>query len=119
MGTHHRRLTQARAGLGPNASRRGSGRGMGRESYQPAHAFRTQWRLTHTHIKRAEGILHGIGNRGWGGNGTAFAHALDAERIARGRILEMNDLDLWYLGSARQQIVHQRPGKELAVLVID
>src|SRR5215831_13974667 len=92
---------------------------MGRESYQPAHAFRTQRRLTHTHIKRAEGILHGIGNRGWGGNSTAFAHALDAERIARGRILEMDDLDFRYLGSAGQQVVHQRPGKELAALVID
>ena len=70
---------------------------MGREPYQPAHAFRTQRRLTHTHVKRAQGVLHGIGNRRWGGNGTAFAHALDAERIARGGIFEMDDLDLRYL----------------------
>src|SRR6266853_245295 len=91
---------------------------MGREPYQPAYAFRTQRRLTHTDVKRAEGVLHGIGDRGWGGNGTAFAHALDAERIAWGGILKMNDLDLWYLARAGQQVVHQRPSEELAGLVI-
>jgi len=37
---------------------------MGREPYQPAHAFRAQWRLTHAYVKRAQGVLHGIGDRG-------------------------------------------------------
>src|SRR5207237_5479450 len=62
--------------------------------------------------------LYGIGDRRWGGNGTAFAHTLDAERIAWGGILEMDDLDRRYLAGARQQVVHQRPGEELARLVI-
>src|SRR5262249_40032111 len=61
---------------------------------------------------------HGIGNRCRGGNGTAFAHALDAERIAWRGILEVDDLDLRYLASAGQQVVHQCPDEELAGLVI-
>src|SRR5262245_206275 len=56
---------------------------VGRKPYQPTHAFRTQRCLTYTHVKRTEGVLHGIGDRCWRGNGTAFAHALDAERVTR------------------------------------
>ena len=47
-----------------------------------AHAFRTQWRFTHTYPKRLQGILYSIGNRRWRRDGAAFAHALDAEGIA-------------------------------------
>ena len=48
---------------------------------QAAHTLWTQWRLTYTRAKRPQGILHSIGKCCRGGNGAAFAHALDAEGV--------------------------------------
>src|SRR5262249_36403538 len=86
---------------------------------QATHAFWTQRRFTHTHSKRPQGILHGIRDRRWRCDSTAFAHPLNAKGVAWRGMVEMDEFDLWDFGSAGQQIIHQRATEQLPGIIID
>ena len=66
-----------------------------------------------------EGVLHRVGHRGGGGDDPALAHALDAEGVDRGGEVHVDDLERRHLVGARQRIVHEGAGEELARVVVD
>lgn len=52
-------------------------------------------------------------------NSATFANALDAQRIERRREFLMEQLHSRAVARARQRIIHQRSGQQLALLIVD
>jgi 7-cyano-7-deazaguanine synthase len=64
-------------------------------------------------------VDHPVDDRRCGRDGAGLTDALDAERIARRRVLEMHGLDGRQLHRGGHEIVHEGAGQELALLVVD
>src|SRR5437899_12140355 len=80
---------------------------------------RCQRKMARLRPERRQCMRHGIRKRATGRDNPTLAGALRAQRIVRARIVFGEDAtQAWKVGRGRQQIVGERAGEELTLLVI-
>src|SRR5439155_396484 len=70
-------------------------------------------------VQNGDRIRLSVNDRGRCRQGAALARALDAERVQRRGRLQVVHLERRHVGRARQRVVHQGAGDELAARVVD
>jgi hypothetical protein len=69
---------------------------------------------------RAElGVVDGVGDRGRRRDRATLAQALHPQRVARRGVLEVHGLDRRQLRGGGDQVVHEAPGQQLPLIVVD
>ena len=63
-------------------------------------------------------VVDGVHDRGHGAGGAGLAHALDAERVARGRDLVGGEREIAEIVGPRHRVVHEGAAQQLAVRVV-
>src|SRR5918992_3736498 len=71
-------------------------------------------RRRHRHVLHAKGVGDRVHHRRGSADGARLAAAFDAERVVRARRLARVDLELRHVARARDAVVHERAGDELA-----
>src|SRR5688572_4039622 len=71
-------------------------------------------RRRHRHVLHAKGVGDRVHHRRGSADRARLAAAFDAERVVRARRLARVDLELRYIARARDAVVHERAGDELA-----
>src|SRR2546428_2764746 len=88
-------------------------------SHEPKQGRRRDRHLADRNRQIRERVLDGVGD-GWRTrDGAAFAHALDPELVDHRAMLDQLHFDRRQVVGARDRVIHERAGQELASVIVD